>query len=152
MFADPDIKTIVLALRWLRATGSRHDRFIECTKYLKEQLKLHPEKKLYVLLDYPQTEGANGKQGETDPLGHINRLRLRVDHRDFTISLPQKDIWTQYNQEVMKRFGDSALYIDPTPYVWPDGKCDLLHWYKDDDHLRPSVLKDEGVWLDEIYK
>ena len=152
IFANPDIKAIVLALRWLRATVHWHDRFGECSQYLKEQLRLHPEKKLFILLDYPQTDGINGQQGETDPLMHINRLHLKVNHDDFTISLPSKDIWTQSNQNIKALFGDTATYIDPTPYVWVDGKCDLLHWYKDDDHLRPSTLKDEGIWLDEIYR
>ncbi len=152
VFADPDIKTIVLALRWLRATVHWHDRFSGCAEYLKEQLKLHPEKKLFILLDYPQTDGINGQQGETDPLVHINRLHLKVSHENFTISLPKDDIWTQSNQNIIELFGETATYIDPTPYIWIDGKCDLLHWYKDDDHLRPSVLKEEGIWLDEVYQ
>ena len=52
----------------------------------------------------------------------------------------------------MKDLAGVATFIDPTPFVCPNGRCDLLKWYKDDDHLRPSRLEKEGVWLDPVFR
>lgn len=48
--------------------------------------------------------------------------------------------------------GDVAEFIDPTPYVCPDGTCNLLKWYKDDDHLQPLRLEKEAIWIDRIFE
>ena len=42
--------------------------------------------------------------------------------------------------------------IEVAPYVCPDRKCNLLKWYKDDDHLQPLRLEKEAVWLDRIFE
>lgn len=71
---------------------------------------------------------------------------------DFIVPYPEKDKWKKGNVAVMQAFGDAVEYIDPTPYVCPNGKCNLLKWYKDDDHLQPKRVMTDGVWLDRIFE
>ena len=53
---------------------------------------------------------------------------------------------------VEKAFAGAATFIRPEAFICPGKKCDLLHWYRDDDHLQPMRVKAEGVWLDPIFE
>lgn len=96
----------------------------------------------------------NKRQGRTDPLLHVNRLLSEKKQRAaFTIredSLP--DDWRRANEWARRFFKDTAAaFLDPSPVVWPNGECNLLHWYKDDDHFQPLRLEKEAVWIDAAY-
>lgn len=114
----------------------------------REALKRRPDLKLYVLLDYPWTEAFNGHQGDTDPLRHVPRWR-NVDQ--IIVPYPKSDRWKRGNEVVLKGLSACAEFIDPTGYICPGEKCNLLKWYKDDDHLQAKSLLREAVWLDAVF-
>ncbi len=147
---DPQLNTLVFAYKW---TGRLEDdpSFHATLARIRSKLLAHPEKHAFVVLDYPWVEEP-GRQGVTDPLRHWNRLAgSKSRAEDFVIDAPDGG-WKVGNEAVMKDLAGVATFIDPTPFVCPNGRCDLLKWYKDDDHLRPSRLEKEGVWLDPVFR
>lgn len=145
---NKNIKTIVIGRKWGIYIYKRAR--IEFLKYVKEKLSSRKDLKIYVLLDPPYDELDYGlKQGLTDPLKHVNRFRF--DREDFIINIPDSKAWMDGNKLAYDLFKDIAIFIDPTPYVCPNERCDLLHWYRDDDHLNPVVSMNEAVWLDKIF-
>lgn len=147
---DPQFNTLVFAYKWTEKLQNDQASHKTLAK-VRAKLLEHPEKRAFVLLDYPWVEEP-GRQGVTDPLRHWNRLAgSKIRAEDFVIDVPDGG-WKVGNEAVMKDLAGVATFIDPTPFVCPNGRCDLLKWYKDDDHLQPSRLEKEGVWLDPVFR
>ena len=125
------------------------EEFDKGLKELKEALQRRPDIKLFIILDAPWTEAYNGHMGDFDPLQHIHRWR----HIDRVIApLPKSDRWKRGNEAITKALKGYAHFLDPQPYVCPGQKCDLLNWYRDDDHLQSKRILTDGVWLDTVFK
>lgn len=92
-----------------------------------------------------------GRQGEFDPLRHLSRWRTKTN---YVLPYPKDDSWKQGNDAVEAALAGipNVTFIRPETFVCPDGQCNLLKWYKDDDHLQPMRLKTDGVWLDPIFR
>ena len=110
-----------------------------------------PDLKVFILLDYPWTPGeADGRQGDFDPLRHLSRWR---EKNNYILPYPDDKTWQNGNEAVESGLrGLNVNFIHPENYVCPDGLCNLLKWYKDDDHLQPIQLQSDGVWLDPIFE
>lgn len=145
---DRNIRTLILAQKW---GGRLHRQGAEFRAYmtdLKTQLQKRPDLRVYVLLDTPYEE-LPGSQGRTDPLRHYNRISGESNFIVRMEELPSE--WKEGNDWVRQCLSGTATFIDPAPFVWPDGRCDVLHWFRDDDHFQPARLEKEGVWLDRAY-
>ena len=124
---------------------------------MKALLKERRDLKVFIVLDAPNHELGEHQQGLTDPMRHVNRfLRNPTPEQQdesFTIkaeTLP--DEWKKANDWARQFFADTAIaFLDPTPIVWPDGQCNLLHWYNDDDHFQPQRVEKEATWIDAAY-
>ena len=136
----------MLGLKWGEKLPFLSDFMIK----IKSIVDKRPNLKVYIILDPPYAEEAN-RQGVTDPLRHVTRLPFINGASNFTINLPTQKLWENGNNKIKEIFGTSATYLDPSPVVWPNGSCNILHWYKDDDHLQPSRLEKEGIWLDPVF-
>ncbi len=142
---DPRVKTMVIGNMW----GSRGDQTAAIAEF-RQVAAARQDLKIYVLLDYPWTPAeANGQQGEFDPLRHVSRWK---GLSNYVVSYPKDDAWARGNAMVEKAFAGAATFIRPETFVCPEKRCNLLHWYRDDDHLQPMRLKAEGVWLDPIFE
>ena len=140
------VKAIIIANKW----GGRI--------WLKEKLSLglsdFSEKlqekaiPLYVILDAPWDEGSSGSQGTFDPLKHFNRLQPLAD---LKAPPPIMKKWQLGNEIVVKTLSGKARIIDPYAKICSDDICDLRA-YRDDDHLRPSWVKEHADWLDLIFE
>lgn len=148
LIADPRLKTLVIANMW--ENKMEDPLFAGQLEELRAAVKARGDLKLFVLLDYPWTPTVDGRQGGYDPLRHYDRSDFKAS--DFIVPLPQEENWRRGNALVRRVLGDVADFIDPTPHVCPDGMCNLLKWYKDDDHLQPLRLEKEAVWLDRIFE
>lgn len=147
LIQDKRIKKIVLGAAWaysFRSSASVEtlDKFFKITSNRKDL-------KVFVLLDYPWTPENNGKQGDYDPLNHVTRFNMKSN---FLVPYPKEDLWEKGNEKISKIVRDKAKIIDVSSYICPSGKCDLLKWYKDDDHLQPARLEMDAVWLNEIFE
>lgn len=149
--SDERVKSVVIASKWgayyhqdnFKVSVERFLRFISGRKDLQ----------VYVVLDAPWDEGkTHSQRGSYDPLMRSNRFSESFNEIDFIVGYPEKDKWKKGNSGAMQAFGDKVEYIDPIPYVCPNGKCNLLKWYKDDDHLQPKRVMTDGVWLDRIFE
>lgn len=152
LVSDSRLKSVVVGFKWggLTIDGEGFQKSIE--KFLRT-VSGRTDLKVYVVLDAPWDEGKTPRQrGSFDPLKKVNRLSDNFNENDFIVDYPEKDKWKRGNAAAMQAFGDAVEYIDPTPYVCPNGKCNLLKWYKDDDHLQPKRVMTDGVWLDRIFE
>lgn len=150
---DHRVKAVVIGNIWgVRSTWTD---FESSVIDFKKAISQRDDLKVYILLDYPWTPSrANDQQGDYDPLMHFNRLSFigKLNENDFIVPYPSDEAWRRGNNAITKLIGDRAKIIDVAPYVCPNGKCNLLKWYKDDDHLQPLRLEKEATWLDEIFK
>ena len=145
------LKTLVIAQKW--GGYSQIPGFYEAISAFLEKIKNRQNLRIYIILDAPWNEGETpDEQGSFCPLKHLDRLSESIDPEDFVVSFPENDKWKKGNKAARKAFGDRVIYIDPTPYVCPGGKCNLLRWYKDDDHLQPRRIETDGIWIDRIYE
>lgn len=44
-----------------------------------------------------------------------------------------------------------ATIISVEEYVCPNRQCNLIKWYKDDDHLQPLRIEKEAIWIDQFF-
>lgn len=149
LLSDPRIKTVVIGNKW----GGRIDSpaFLTGTAKFKDALKNRPDVNAFVLLDAPWDQGEKHNiQGTFDPYKHYKRYNSKPE--DFIVSYPELDLWKKGNDAVTKHLSDVANIISVEEYVCPNKQCNLLKWYRDDDHLQPKRIEKEGVWLDQIYE
>ena len=129
----------------------KKENFSRGMKKLKSEIMKRHDLRVFVLLDPPWTPGnRNGQQGKYDPLRHLNRLSF--DRNDFIVPYPDNDKWKKGNDAVIKSLGDVTTIISVEEYICSNQKCDLLKWYKDDDHLQPRRVEKDGIWIDQIFE
>lgn len=150
LIADKRVKTLVVGNIWGERIKTAD--FESSVRSFREAVQARPDLRVYVLLDYPWTPSkGNNQQGDYDPLRHVNRLHPNKEE-DFILPYPKDDSWEKGNAAITRLLGDVTEIIVVAPYVCPDRKCNLLKWYKDDDHLQPLRLEKEAVWLDRIFE
>lgn len=148
ILTDSRIKTIVIGEAW--GNYYQDQKFSDSISYLKGVIEKRKDLKVFVLLDYPWTPGkTNGLQGDYDPLRHANRLFF--NEKDFIVSYPKDTRWQEGNETIASLLSDVATIVPVEKYICPQGKCDLLKWYKDDDHLQPLRLAKEAEWIDQVF-
>lgn len=147
LISDKRVKTIVIAQMWFNVHYGKNGA--EINEFIAEVSK-RKDLKIFVLLDYPWTHIDWRIQSDFDPLKHVNRINFNAE--SAVVNLPKQDDWTRGNEEITRLLGSIATIIDVAPQVCPDKKCNLLKWYRDDDHLQPLRLKEEATWLDPIFK
>lgn len=112
--------------------------------------KKRPDLKVFLLLDNPWSEADDPSEENFNPLLHANRIRPEASN--FVMPLPHNPKWIEAN-ELVNRFAEGwATVIDPSPYICPNGICNVAEWYRDDDHLQPKTVEAKAVWLDPIFK
>ena len=144
---DPRVKAMVFAEKWVAEL--KHGDSAAAITAFRQVAETRPDLKIVVLLDYPWTPDVNGRQGDYDPLRHVSRWK---GASNFVLPYPADESWARGNAMVEKAFAGAATFIRPEAFICPGKKCDLLHWYRDDDHLQPMRVKAEGVWLDPIFE
>ena len=153
LILDSRVKVIVIGSIW--GERSELDDFKISVMNFKKMIAKRPDLRVYVILDYPWTPPRiNYQQGDYDPLKHLNRFSFskKLDEKDFIVSLPNDKSWEKGNIAITGLLSDVATIIPVTPYVCPNNKCNLLKWYRDDDHLQPLRLEKEAIWLDQIFE
>lgn len=148
ILSDPKVKTIVIGQAW--GQYYKNPKFKGEIAYLKEVIQRRKDIKVFILLDYPWTPTRkDGQQGEFDPLLHAKRLSF--NREDFIVPYPDDDTWKRGNEAIVELLSDVASIIPVERYICPENKCDLLKWYKDDDHLQPLRLEKEANWIDQVF-
>lgn len=147
LIENPQVKKVVIFNKW----GSNYDKdyFQEGVKKFKQVLSKRPDLKAYVVLDPPWDEGVGGAQGNFDPMRHFNRFK--PDMKNYFVSYDDHGLWKKGNDGVTVALGDVATMIDTEHHICKNYKCNVLEWYRDDDHLQPSQLGKKAIWLDEIF-
>lgn len=149
LISDKRVKALVIGNIW--GYRLKYNDFEPSVKSFKQTIMARPDLRVYVLLDYPWTPpNVNGQQGDYDPLLHFKRLNPNKD--DFIVPYPSDNSWEKGNIAITKLLGDVATIIPVAPYICPNQECNLLKWYRDDDHLQPLQLEKEAIWLDQIFK
>lgn len=119
-------------------------------KKLATAVKTRPDLKVFFLLDNPWSEATAPSEENFNPLFHANRIHPEASN--YVMTLPHNPKWLDAN-ELVSRFAEGwATVIDPSPYICPNGICNVAEWYRDDDHLQPKALEAKAVWLDPIFK
>lgn len=138
---DSRLKTVVLAQIW-----GANNKYYDQSKVwsdLKSWVEASPERKVVVLLDPPWS-------AKMDVKSKVNRLFY--DLTALPIEYDKSGPWIDGNRWIANAISPWGAIIDPTPYVCPKGVCDLLQWYRDDDHLSLEAVARRGVWFDGIVK
>lgn len=150
LMADPRVKTVAIGEKWVGYLRSFGKEFRQGLDEFKTALAERPDLRVFILLDYPWVEEP-GRQGEFDPLRHLSRWRTKPN---YVLPYPKDDSWKEGNDAVEAALAGvpNVTFIRPETFVCPDGQCNLLKWYKDDDHLQPMRLKTDGVWLNPIFR
>lgn len=149
LIEDPRIKTLAVTNKWGDRLGNAEAVRVGFDRF-KRALKTRPDLKVYVLLDAPWDEGVNGKQGSFDPYKHFFRFDSKPEH--FVRPYPKMNLWRLGNDVAVRELSDVATVISIEEHVCPDGKCNLLKWYRDDDHLQPRRLETDATWLDPVFE
>ena len=149
LISDRGVKTLVVGGIWGRYMY--YPGFLNSLEKLKTAVLQRKDLRLFVLLDPPWTpENQFGQQGDYDPLRHFNRWNF--NRSDFIVPYPKDDTWQKGNDAVVAVLQDVATIISVEEYVCPNKTCDLLQWYKDDDHLQPKKLEESAIWLDQVFR
>ena len=153
---DRRLKVLVLGSFW--ATYIERPSHEQAMQKLKSELmSQRPNLKVYVLLDYPWSEGPlreggdghQHEQGLTDPMKYWSFFDFRPER--FVVPDNIQPDWNRGNTLAHQYFDGWATFIPTAEKVCPNHTCDLLHWYKDDDHLQPRTLQQEATWLDQTF-
>ena len=83
-------------------------------------------------------------------------VRNRLAYKDapltqMPVPMPQDQTWKEGNDYVLARRARSAVYIDPTDAMCPNGICNLLN-YMNDDHLRATFVRNHATWIDPVFE
>ena len=140
------IEAIIIANKWGGSIWLKEKMSLGLRSFAEKlQEKAIP---LYVILDAPWDEGSSGSQGTFDPLKHFNCLQPLAD---LKAPPPIMKKWKLGNEVVVQTLSGKARIIDPYAKICPEDICDLRA-YRDDDHLRPSWVKEHADWLDLIFE
>lgn len=121
----------------------------ESAEKIKALILEHPQQKHFVLLDYPWDESGSF---EIQKYIHFNRLTTKnLDGLNFQQGLPQDQSWLVGNERIQNHLNSFVQFIHTDEQVCPNGQCDLLNTYRDNDHLRSSYLKENATWLNPIF-
>lgn len=102
---------------------------------------------VHVILDVPWDESRS--ESSYDPLFHISRLNPE-EWKGKIQPLPKNKTWLEGNNEVKEQLGALATIVDPVSLHCPKGMCNLLY-YRDDNHLRASYVRDHAIWIDSVF-
>ncbi len=146
LMSSPKIKTIVIGQIWGLYKQENPFEFEEgVNKYIELIRTYGNGKNIYVLLDAPWDYGSY------DPKQHItNRLDIEgILNADLQVTYPQNNDWLKGNLYIEEKMSPYATIIKTEHLVCPDKLCNL-RYYKDDDHLRASYVKDNATWIDNL--
>lgn len=143
LMKDERVKVVVIGQKWGYDFYANQTSLRNAIEKFNKLISERSELKLFVLLDYPWADNY-------DPLLHYNRLSFKID--DFILPLPTEKAWSIGNSFIKKQISNKATFIDPTPTICPNGFCNLLKWYKDNNHLQPNRVESDATWLDIIFK
>ena len=150
----PEFTTLVIAQKWgiYAENGSnvlKHgwDAYRDL---IRDFLAAAPERKVFILLDNPWDESANQE------FNMMRYVRNRLAYKDAPLTqvpvpMPQDQTWKEGNDYVLARRARSAVYIDPTDAMCPNGICNLLN-YMNDDHLRATFVRNHATWIDPVFE
>ncbi len=149
LISDKRVKTLVIGNIW--GVVTKKPDFQTSVEKFKKALSKRTDLHVYVMLDYPWTPARiNGQQGDYDPLKHVDRLSFK--RSNFVVPYPEDNSWEQGNKVITKHLQNVATIISVAEYICPNKQCNLLKWYRDDDHLQPLRLEKEATWLDEVFE
>lgn len=149
LIKDTRVKVLVITQFW-GADVYPYQSVESGLKKLATAVQTRPDLKVFFLLDNPWSEVTAPSEENFNPLLHANRIHPEASN--YVMTLPHNPKWIEAN-ELVSRFAEGwATVIDPSPYICPNGICNLAEWYRDDDHLQPKALEAKAVWLDPIFK
>lgn len=142
---DPRIKTVVIGQIWGQYQRKNQKQFEQGIEVYLNLFKQHPDKKFFVLLDYPWDNSTY------DPARFVNRLKPgEFMNNDIIVDYPTETLWKKGNNYIEKAFTSYATIIETESHICPNKKCNL-HKYMDDDHLRSSYVEQNAVWIDQAF-
>ena len=147
LLKDTQVKSVVISQMW----GSYpQDALVEGLLKLKLTVQARKDLQVFVLLDNPWSDKNVSSAENINPLYHVNRIH--PEDSNFVIPLPQNSKWQEANEKVRKITKQWATIIETSPYICPNGLCNVGEWYRDTDHLQPKALEEKAVWLDPIFQ
>ncbi len=147
LLKDVRIKTLVIGQKW---GGSPNESINMGFQKLVEKLRDRQDLKIFILLDNPWSEEDAHFSQNFNPLYHSNRINPKESQ--FLMPLNKKLKWNEANEQVKFLSEGWANIIEASPYICPNGLCNLREWYRDANHLQPKALEEKGLWLDPIFK
>ena len=147
LLEDNRVKTIVIGGKW----ADRPSELIEAG-FKAVASKVHKRKDLqvFVLLDNPWSRDMAPVAVNFNPLHHVNRIY--DDESQFVIPLPPNANWHEVNEKVRGLTEGWASTIETSPYICPNGLCNVAEWYRDSQHLNPKPLEQKAIWIDPVFQ
>ena len=151
LIANKKLRTIVISQKW-----GEHE-----LDMLEEGLKAYDDlirafraedasRKVYVVLDNPWDESKN--RGFDIELHVPNRLILnrRLSEMNIIVPLPRDTRWSWGNSFVKANLHETVNFIETADSICPKEKCNLSN-FKDNDHLRSTYVKENAIWIDQVF-
>lgn len=148
LIKNKHVKTLVIGQMW--GQYSVKEEFEQSIKSFKLLLQQRPDLKVFVILDAPWSKNSVELKRNFNPKFHFNRFTNQID--EPVIECSSDEIWNLGNQKITLLMKDVATIISTDQYVCHDRKCDLVKWYRDANHLKPSQLEKEAVWVEQIFR
>ncbi len=147
LLKDARVKTVVMSHMW---GPYPQESLTDGLQKLETAVRARGDLKVFILLDNPWSDGNAPTTQSFNPLQHVNRLSPEA--AQFVISLPSNPNWSQMNEWLRTRTKGWTTVIETSPYICPNGLCNVAEWYRDENHLQPNALEEKAVWLDPIFQ
>lgn len=145
---NKSVKTLVIGQMW--GQYSVKEEFEQSVASFKLLLQQRPDLKVFILLDAPWSENFVELKKNFNPKFHFNRLTNQIE--EPFIEYSADEVWSLGNQKITLLIKNDATIISTEQHVCHNQKCDIAKWYRDANHLKPSQLEKEAVWINQIFK
>lgn len=146
-----NIQSLVVAQKWGGHEDALLDKGVNAYNamilYFKKQ---DSSRKVFMLLDNPWDESKNREFDIEHFVPSRFNIKDKLPNLNVLVPLPGDDSWSQGNKFIVSKLQENVIFIDAEQVLCPNGKCNFMS-YKDNDHLRASYVRENAVWIDQIF-
>lgn len=103
------------------------------------------------MLDNPWSESENKEFDIANYFENRFDLMNMIAKNGCKVNLPTDVSWLKGNKYVQDEFRGNVKYIESAKFICPGGICDLKN-YRDNDHLSSEYVKQNAIWIDQVFE
>lgn len=147
-----EVKTIVIGQKWGWYTQEVLSQGVgEYQKLIDKFEKKDLSRKVFIVLDNPWSESENKEFDIANYFENRFDLMNMIAKNGCKVNLPTDVSWLKGNKYVQDEFRGNVKYIESAKFICPGGICDLKN-YRDNDHLASEYVKQNAIWIDQVFE